>query len=745
MKIVDKLMPSLQARLMTALILPLLILCVVLTSYMAIVRHHDLTDRLISIAEKSSLYLADSAGFALFSGDTEQLRSLATSAMKAEEISAVTFFDRNQAVVLTIGRSNWFSTDFAALKPEGITRLHDDWWMVYRAVEAAGVSADDFAEVEAPRLYFGNVLVELDNRILLQRQSESLFDILIVSVLVLVLAILGAIQISYSISRPLKKLTEAVSQVEKGNYDAVIPNQGPRELALLAEVLSRQIANTRNYSSRLERDVEKATEQLLAAMNDLEEAMIAKDQFMAKMSHELRTPLTAVIGFTAALADESQRSKREEYQRIIASSSRLLLKTIDDVLEFARSSSSELSLADGEVCLRETLSDVVAIYSASAQVQDIQLKTVVDEELPEQLWGDSVRVAQIFNNLIGNALKFTHRGEITVSVARGEQSLPGFQQLVCRVKDTGKGIAPARIRHLYSPFAQEDDSISRQFGGSGLGLAICRSLVELMKGEINIESVEGEGTTVSFTLQLALADTSSALIHCHDALMFVGKRLLVAEDHPYNQQLLQRMLAETGAEVVTVENGAMVLDQLNQSDFDLLLMDIHMPIMDGVQTARAIANRPLDSPIIVGLTADVNSSEHLAMKAAGATQVLVKPIERDLLLNTLAGLLGKTERVEVGQGLLAAGGVPSELIDTLLETLATLRVALHGKDHAALRSALHDLMGLSGLYGMSELRQQVLSLRQNLTDLDSEEIEVCIEKMSLVIISASSSPQDRLR
>lgn len=739
MKLVDKLLPSLQARLIVTLMLPLVLLSVVLTVYMITVRHQDLTDRMVSIADNSSRYLADSSGFALFAGDSDQLRSLGNSVMQSGDVIAVTFFDRNLEIVATVGRSNWSGEDLAALQLPGVAVLNGNRWLLYRPIESAGFVADDFDEKDVPSMYFGRVLVELDNRILLQRQSESLFGILVVSAVFLILSVLGAIQISRGISQPLKKLTESVEEIESGNHEVVIPSQGPRELVFLADVLRRQIAATRSYSQRLERDVEKATAQLLDAMSDLEEAMVAKDQFMAKMSHELRTPLTAVIGFTSALSDERQRANREEYQRIIASSSRLLLKTIDDVLEFARSNSGELHLESGRLSLRETLSDVTAIYRARAEQKNIHLNLHLEPDIPEHLWGDSVRIAQIFNNLIGNALKFTRSGQIDVRVAKGGQSLPGYQQLLCEVEDTGKGIAPARVRHLFSPFAQEDDSISRQFGGSGLGLAISRSLVVLMGGEIAIDSIEDQGTTVSFSLQLAVINAEIDEIHCHDEMMFVGKRILIAEDHPFNQQLLKKMLAQTGAEVIAVDNGAVALEALEKSTFDLLLLDIHMPVMDGVQTAKAVSSLEIDCPIIVGLTADVNSAEHRAMKAAGATEVLVKPIERSLLLNTLAELLGQPKRVDVGLGLLATDSVPNELIDTLLETLAALRIASHREDSAAVRGALHDLMGLSGLYGMNDLRKLVLSLRQNLPDLDREQIESRLEELAAAVAAASSA------
>lgn len=739
MTLVDKWLPSIQQRLMVALLAPLLVLCLVLAGYMATVRHNDLTEQLLDSADTTSRYLADSAGFALFSGNQRQLRSLASSVIAAPEITAVTFVDAAHSLVLSVGRPERTPESGFAQAGAGTAALNGSRWVVHRPVIAEQVIANDFDEEPSSPAVLGHVLVELDNQLLLRRQAESLRGIVLVALLVLLAAVVAAIQISRSITGPLRRLTRSVEQVAAGHTDVDIYSSGPRELALLADVLRRQLAQTRDYSARLERDVEKATTQLLGAMNDLEEAMVAKDQFMAKMSHELRTPLTAVIGFTAALTDESGAAKREEYQRIIASSSQLLLKTIDDVLEFARSNSGELTLESGRLNLRDTLSDVLAIHRERAVEHGLALELGVDSAVPQMVWGDSVRIAQIFNNLIGNALKFTERGSVVVTVGLGAAGDGTGLALNCRVKDTGKGIAAARIRHLFSPFAQEDDSISRQFGGSGLGLAISRSLVELMGGEIAIQSCEGEGTTVDFSLRLRADEpVAESDERPSQRTLFAGKLILIAEDHPYNQQLLQRMLEQCGANTVIVDNGALVLEELARRNVDLLLMDIHMPVMDGVQAARAIANLADGGPPIVGLTADVSRSEHQAMLAAGAAKVLVKPIDQQQLLSTLAELLDRPLPVLAGDGLLASGEVPAELISTLTETLGLLRAALAGGDTVALRSALHDLMGLSGLYGMNELRAEVLAFRSALPSLAEADAAQRIDTMLALVQSRAS-------
>lgn len=738
MTLVDKWLPSIQQRLMVALLAPLLVLCTVLAGYMATVRHNDLTEQLMDSADTTSRYLADSAGFALFSGNQRQLRTLASSVMAAPEITAVTFVDAAHSPVLSVGRPERTAESGFALAGAGTAALSGSRWLIHRPVIAEQVVANDFDEQTVAPAVLGHVLVELDNQLLLRRQAESLRGIALVAALVLLAAVVAAIQISRSITGPLRRLTRSVEQIAAGHTEMQVYSAGPRELALLADVLRRQLAQTRDYSARLERDVDKATAQLLAAMNDLEEAMVAKDQFMAKMSHELRTPLTAVIGFTAALADESGAAKREEYQRIIASSSQLLLKTIDDVLEFARSNSGELKLENGRFNLRDTLSDLLAIHRERAVERGLELVLQVDANLPQSLWGDSMRIAQIFNNLIGNALKFTERGSVLVTVALGD--VVGDRLLLnCCVKDSGKGIAAARIRHLFSPFAQEDDSISRQFGGSGLGLSISRSLVELMGGKIAIHSQEGEGTAVEFSLRLRVDDQAAEqTVPGSQAELFAGKLILIAEDHPYNQKLLQRMLEQCGANTVVVDNGALVLDELSRRSVDLLLLDIHMPVMDGVQTARAIANLAGDGPPIVGLTADVSRTEHQAMLAAGAAQVLVKPIDQQLLLATIAELFDRPEPTSVGDGLLASGEVPAELISTLVDTLTLLREALGAANREQLRGALHDLMGLSGLYGMNDLRAEVLAFRAALPAIDEAAAAQRIDTMLALVESRAS-------
>jgi CheY-like chemotaxis protein len=387
-----------------------------------------------------------------------------------------------------------------------------------------------------------------------------------------------------------------------------------------------------------------------AALHEAERLARARSDFLSNMSHEIRTPLNGVLGVAQVGHRDLHANPvaREAFTKILESG-RTLLGIVDNVLDFSRIEAGKVRVEAALVRLTDLLDEVVASIYPLAAARHLDLRVVREPGCPELCITDPMRVKQVLLNLMGNAVKFTERGEVVLTVDRLDDKLRFV------VRDTGIGISPEQAERIFSAFEQADSSTTRRFGGTGLGLAICRRITELMQGQIMMQSRPGAGSEFTVTLPLVEPPAGSAAPSAHDVdssgtrrvERLSGLRILLAEDNEVNQMVVQAMLNKEGSTLVTVSDGAQAVAAVRQAGagaFHVVLMDIQMPVMGGYEATRLIHEIDPDLPVI-GQTAHVLQEAIEQCLAAGMVAHLAKPIDRHELLLTIM----RHARITAGQ------------------------------------------------------------------------------------------------
>ncbi|MBN8711755.1 MAG: hypothetical protein BGO12_07030 [Verrucomicrobia bacterium 61-8] len=384
-------------------------------------------------------------------------------------------------------------------------------------------------------------------------------------------------------------------------------------------------------------ELKRTERELREAKEEADRANLAKSQFLTTMSHEIRTPLHGVIGFTSLLQKTELSAEQKEIVESIDQSSKLLLSLVSDVLDLSRIEAGRLTLDLRDIDLRALVLDIGRSTELDARRRGLAFSCTIADDVPDWVESDSLRIHQILGNLLGNALKFTNEGSVTLDV-RSRSSPDGSSEIHFTVRDTGIGIARTDHAKIFHPFSQADSSLTRKFGGTGLGLAIVRNLCELLGGGIRFESAAGQGTTFHATIKVrppAMAhEPTPAASETSDA-MPRGLRVLVAEDNLLNQKLIRRMLERLNCDTTIVSTGQECVEISAVRAFDLIFMDVSMPGMDGLQATRMIregeARKESPHIPIVAITAGVSETERADCISAGMTFVLGKPFTGESL------------------------------------------------------------------------------------------------------------------
>ncbi len=557
-----------------------------------------------------------------------------------------------------------------------------------------------------------------------------------------------------------REIDEANQELKKVNKILNMQNSalGKSRVAALNLMEEAEVAKheTETINHQLNESITRANQ---LAQESLQ-ANKAKSEFLANMSHEIRTPMNAIIGFSDLLSEYDLSETQHEYIQTIRNAGENLLAIINDILDFSKIEAGRLDTETIECNLNETLESIESFLTSSADKKDLKFKVIMQDNLPEIIYTDPVRLRQCLINLISNALKFTSKGHVYVRVSTDETS-----ENIIRfdVEDTGIGIDQEKLEIIFASFSQADGSTTRQFGGTGLGLAITKKLTALIGGSISVKSKLGKGSV--FSISLPIVPDKKIITKKEDRIVNIENtpnkpeskqttltgQVLVAEDNASNQMLIKILLEKLGLTVTIVGDGEQAVQAAMSQPFDVILMDIQMPKMNGYEATQALRQQKIDLPIIA-LTANAMKGDSEKCLEAGCNGYMPKPVNKDLLYSTLAEHLGKdktrrksdsqtnpeqasnADNDEILISSLNNNPELKPLLDIFLEELPNIikkiENAISESDNEKLRSISHQLRGASASAGFAALSEYVAKAETLLVEKRLDSAKVAVDQMT---------------
>ncbi len=471
---------------------------------------------------------------------------------------------------------------------------------------------------------------------------------------------------------------------------------------------------------------------------EVERATQAKSDFLATMSHEIRTPLNAILGMAELMAETKLTEEQTKYVGIFQRAGNNLLTLINDILDLSKVESGNLKLESANFDLFDVSGSVIELVQVKAREKGIAVTHEIAPGTPRYLRGDVLRLRQVLLNLLGNSLKFTHQGSVRLRV-ESEPAVPDPGVVRFTIQDTGIGIAKEQLPNVFQSFTQADSSITRKYGGTGLGLTISKKLVEAMGGSIGVESTPGVGSTFYFTGRFEPGQAPAVLAPVRsEALTSVPEarlRILVADDSEDNRYLISSYLKSLPYRLDFAENGVIALEKLRTCAYDLGLVDVHMPEMDGYAVARSVRNdgsgRNDKSLPLIALTADAYPSAIEKSVTAGFNAHLTKPIRKRTLLEAIAkyARLPDQHQVKAEDESSSLTSLASEYLKSSRKKAAEIVVAIEHEDFDAIRTAGHNMKGTGTAYGFPRLTELGGTIEQSAIQKDAGALRTLVHDL----------------
>lgn len=752
---------SLRTRMMSLILVPVLLVGTLVSISFISYRYYELKSLIVrsGISIIEPLSIASEVGINL--DNCQQVDSLINSLHRrnSEIVRAIAIFDKNNKLFdISNDKYDVNRLRLAANEAMPTTLSKTEYGnsiILKMPIISETSSPNPWNTSTSDALLVGYIAIDLDLRAAQLQQYKEIATSIVLLILCLGGTALFAHVLVRKVTQPLNCMVKAVDRIRQGQLNSRVTGAMPGELSALQNGINTVAESLSKYKDEMQLHIDQATSDLQITMEQLEiqnveltiakkraqEAVRIKTEFLANMSHELRTPLNGVIGFTRQMLKTPITPQQMEYLYVIDRSANNLLKIINDILDFSRLESNKLVLDQVPFLLRDTVNEVIELLTPAANAKNLPLHHHIDEKLPNLMIGDPIRLQQILTNLIGNAIKFTDKGDVTLDIKLRQQK-HHLVQIDFTVTDTGIGIKPEYRPILFQAFNQADASITRHYGGTGLGLSITKRLVSEMKGDIDFTSEVAKGTVFYFDIWLEKEEYPFGSLPEYPPICSASSRLpmtvMAVDDNPANLKLIGTLLHELVENTFLCSNGIEALEIARQHALDLILMDIQMADMDGIQTSEQIQQLPQhkETPIVA-----VTAFACHEAKNAPFIDCLSKPLDENCLKTLLNQYCRqkKPQAIDWEMALKRTAGKESlarEMLEMLVKSLpdmkGMIKQALTADGEAIRKHFQHHVHQLHGsccyngipkLKAICELVEKQLQQGVALTDLEPELLE----------------------